>query len=113
METLIPIAAIFLIFWLLLIRPASKRQKALAEVQRGLNIGDRVITNSGILGTVAFVKDGSIGLEIAPGVVAEVARPAIAGLVPEETESADAPADADVDDAADVSPSTPDSDQER
>ncbi|CAM3215836.1 preprotein translocase subunit YajC [Nocardioides dubius] len=111
METLIPIAAIFLIFWLLLIRPASKRQKALAEVQRGLNIGDRVITNSGILGTVAFVKDGSIGLEIAPGVVAEVARPAIAGLVPEETETAEAPADDAAD--ADASPSTPDSDQER
>ncbi|MFS3129548.1 preprotein translocase subunit YajC [Nocardioides sp. Bht2] len=110
METLIPIAAIFLIFWLLLIRPANKRQKALADVQRNISVGDRVITNSGILGNVAFLKETSVGLEIAPGVVAEVARPAIAGVVPDEEESAeDAPAEIEDDSA----PVNPDSDQER
>ena len=78
--SLLPIVAIFLIFWLLVIRPASRRQKKLQSVQRALEIGDGVITSSGFFGTIRSLEDDKVGLEIATGVVVSVARAAIVGV---------------------------------
>ena len=63
--SLLPILGIFLVFWLLIIRPAQRRQKALREVQRQISVGDRVITGSGIFGTIASEDGDRFGLEIA------------------------------------------------
>lgn len=86
--SLLPIVAIFLIFWLLVIRPASRRQKSLQAVQRSLTVGDWVITSSGFFGTIRTIEDDVISLEIASGVVVSIARAAIVG-VPDEAEKHD------------------------
>jgi len=78
--SLVPIIAIFAIFYLLMIRPASKRQKAMREMQSSLAIGDEVLTQSGIFGTITRFDDDLVILAIAPGVEVTVIRPAIAGL---------------------------------
>jgi preprotein translocase subunit YajC len=78
--SLLPIVGIFLVFWLLIIRPASRRQKAMQNVQRSLNVGDHVITSSGFFGHIATLDDDKVGLRIADGVVVTVARQAIVGL---------------------------------
>lgn len=91
MDTLagfLPILGIILIFWLLLIRPAQRRQRELNNVQATLNVGDPVLTSAGIFGTVARVEDDKVGLEIADGIVITVARAAIVGLVKDEDETA-------------------------
>lgn len=82
--SLLPIVAIFLIFWLLVIRPASKRQRALQSVQESLSIGDDVITSSGLFGTIRSIEGDKVGLEVADGVVLTLARGAIVGQTPDE-----------------------------
>ena len=86
--SLLPILGIFLVFWLLIIRPASRRQKALKEVQRGITVGDYVITGAGMFGIVTSDDGDRFGLEIADGVVIAVARSSVVGLVDDEERDA-------------------------
>ena len=48
----LPLVAIALLFWLLVVRPASRRQKAVARLQADLQVGQRVMLSSGIFATV-------------------------------------------------------------
>jgi preprotein translocase subunit YajC len=85
-----PILAIFLIFWLLIIRPAKRRQQETDRMQSSVGVGTEVATSGGLFGTVVEERgDDRLGIEIAPGVVVTVARRAVAGVVQQ------APADAD------------------
>ncbi|MFS4460130.1 preprotein translocase subunit YajC [Bdellovibrio sp. HCB2-146] len=77
-EMFVPFIFIFVIFYFLIIRPQSKRQKDhqkfLAEVKRG----DEIITSSGILGRVEGITDQFVTLEIADGVKIKMLRSQIA-----------------------------------
>ena len=48
LASLLPIIGIALLFWLLIIRPQSKRQKAVQSMQAGLQPGTEVMLTSGI-----------------------------------------------------------------
>lgn len=99
--SLLPLVAIALLFWLLIIRPASRRQKDQARMQSAINVGEQVMLTSGIFGTVTGMDDDRLSLEIAPGIVVSVARGAVGSVVPTEQpddeyadgEYADEPAD--------------------
>lgn len=81
-----PVLIIAVIFYLLIFMPMRKRQKKLEAVIRELRNGDKVITNSGIYGVVAGVKEKTFILKVAEQVKIEVAKNAIAGLqAPEDT----------------------------
>jgi preprotein translocase subunit YajC len=82
--SLLPLVAIALLFWLLIIRPASKRQKDQARMQSAVTVGEQVMLTSGIFGTVIDMDDDKLSLEIAPGVVVRVARGAVGSIVPSE-----------------------------
>lgn len=71
---LLPIVGIALLFWLLIVRPASRRQRQLAALQANLKTGDEVVLAAGIFGTVRSVAEDRIGLEVAEGVVVQAAR---------------------------------------
>ena len=75
--SLLPLIGIALLFWLLLIRPASKRQKELARMQASLKTGDEVMLTSGIFGTLRSTDGDHVLVEIAEGVTVKVARGAI------------------------------------
>ena len=75
--SLLPLVAIALLFWLLIIRPASKRQKDQARMQSAISVGEQVMLTSGIFGTVTELDDDRLSVEIAPGVVVRVARGAV------------------------------------
>ena len=82
---LAPIIIIGAIFYLLIFMPMRKRQKKLDMMIAALKNGDRVITSSGIYGTVAGVKDRTFILKVADQVKIEVSKNAVAGLQgPEE-----------------------------
>jgi preprotein translocase subunit YajC len=85
----LPIILIFLIFYLLVIRPHSKRQKDLARTIEALKQGDRVLTSGGIYGTVVGDKENGavFVLKIADQVKVEVAKSAIASVVKKAKES--------------------------
>lgn len=87
----VPFALILGIFYFIILLPMKKRQKKVAEFQAGLKPGDRVVTTSGIHGTIAKVNEGSVSLQVADKVRIEVATSAIGGfqgqapVVPENT----------------------------
>lgn len=79
-QFLVPMGLILIIFYFLLIRPASKKQKALQQMIEGLKNGDRIVTTGGIHGVVAGISDDIIQLKVAPNVKIEISRSAVASL---------------------------------
>ena len=78
------IAAMFLIMWLMLIRPQRQQQRRHTEMIEALKPGDEVITNGGIYGDVVGVEEDRVIVEIAEDVEVEVVKRAIATVVPPE-----------------------------
>ena len=63
---LVPILLMFVIFYLLLLRPQQQRVKAHREMVTNIRRGDTVVTAGGIVGKVTKVRDDSeIEVEIA------------------------------------------------
>lgn len=81
-----PILIMFGIFYVLLILPMRKRQKALQQTIEALKKGDRVVTTGGLYGEVAAVEEGFLLLKIADNVKVRVAKSAIAGLEASEAD---------------------------
>jgi preprotein translocase subunit YajC len=79
--TLLPFVLIFGIFYFLVIRPQSKRQREVAKMLDSLKQGDRVLTSGGLFGTVIGVKENVAVLKIADQVKVEVAKSAITTVV--------------------------------
>lgn len=77
---LVPMIAIFAIFYFLLVAPMRKRQKALRDLVENLKKGDRVLTTGGIYGEIVAVDGAAVVLKIADNVKVRVAKSAIAGL---------------------------------
>lgn len=86
---LLPLLGIVVIMWLLMVRPAQKRQREQARMVAALAPGDHVMTTAGMLGVVREVGD-QIALEVAPGVVLRFIPPAIARVMPQPTPEAGA-----------------------
>jgi len=61
---LAPLILIFVVFYLVLIRPQQQRQKKLGEMIAGVERGDQVVTSGGIVGTVWAVKDDRIVVQV-------------------------------------------------
>jgi preprotein translocase subunit YajC len=63
--TFAPMVLLVVAFYFLLIRPQQKRAKALAALVSSIKSGDKVVTASGIIGTVITVKDKTVSLRSA------------------------------------------------
>jgi preprotein translocase subunit YajC len=61
---LVPMAAIFLIFYFLLIRPQQKRQREQASMLKGIEKGDSVVTAGGLHGKVTGVTDDVLTVDV-------------------------------------------------
>lgn len=77
---LTPFILIFIVFWVLLIAPARRRQKAHQKMLDELKRGDRVVTNGGLHGEVAGMEGDVVFLKIADNVKVRVSKSAVAGL---------------------------------
>jgi preprotein translocase subunit YajC len=78
---LLMIVLLFGVMYFMMIRPQQKRRREAERMQSALGPGDEVVTIGGLYGTVAGVDDETVLLEVAPGVQARYARPAIARVV--------------------------------
>lgn len=58
------IALMFLVIWLFMWRPESKRRKAMAQFRENLKKGDKIVTAGGIYGTVKEIKETSVLIEV-------------------------------------------------
>ncbi|MFO1325501.1 MAG: preprotein translocase subunit YajC [Burkholderiales bacterium] len=83
--TFLPMIAIFVVFYFLLIRPQQKRAKETKAMLEALQKGDEVVTAGGIVGKVSKLTDQYAAVEIAPNVEISVQRAAIAQLLPKGT----------------------------
>lgn len=79
--SLLPLLGIALLFWLLLIRPASRRAREQARMQSSLQTGQEVMLTSGIYGTLRELADDHVLVEVAEGVLLKVARGAVGSVV--------------------------------
>jgi preprotein translocase subunit YajC len=72
----LPIVLIVVVFWFLIIRPQSKKMKEHKEMVSNVRRGDTVVTNGGLVGKVAKVKDDSneIEIDLAEGVRVKVVK---------------------------------------
>ena len=78
--SLVPFVLIFIIFYFLLILPQQKRQKKLKAVLEALKKGDKVVTSSGIWGTVTNLGKDTVTLQIADNAKVKIQRESIARL---------------------------------
>ena len=76
----LPLIIIFVIFYLLIIRPQRVKERKHQQMLQELKKGDQVVTNGGLHGTIVGVQDDIVVLRIAENVKVEVSRSAIAFL---------------------------------
>jgi preprotein translocase subunit YajC len=80
LTSLMPLILIFLIFYMLIIRPQRIKEKKHQNMLQNLSKGDQVVTVGGLHGTIIGLNDDIIVLRIADNVKVEVSRSAIAYL---------------------------------
>jgi preprotein translocase subunit YajC len=87
----LPFILVLGIFYFVILMPMKRRQKKVQQFLDGLKVGDRIITTSGIYGSITKFSDRSVQVQIADKVRIELSRAAIAGyqgqepVVPENT----------------------------
>jgi preprotein translocase subunit YajC len=76
------------VFYLFLIRPQQRQRRAQRELVEALEVGDEVVTSSGIFGIIRELDDEAATLEVSPGTRLRVLRGFIARRLtePEEEE---------------------------
>jgi preprotein translocase subunit YajC len=79
----LPIIAIMVIMYFLIIRPQQQKQKQADAMLKALKKGDRVLTTGGILGTVVGIDDARAVLKIADETKVEFMKTAIVQVLPE------------------------------
>ena len=83
--SLLPLIGIFVIFYLLLIRPQSRRAKEHKQMVEALQRGDEIITSGGELGLSLNVSDSYVIVQIAPNVEVTLLKTAVQTLLPKGT----------------------------
>ena len=83
--TFLPMIAIFVVFYFLLIRQQQKRAKETKAMLEALQKGDEVITAGGIVGKITKLADQYATIEIAAGTEITVQRGAISQALPKGT----------------------------
>jgi len=78
---ILPLVAVFAVFYFLLIRPRQKEEREHQDMLANLKRNDEVITSGGVYGKVMSLNDNVVTLEIAPKVQVRVARSRIGSVV--------------------------------
>ncbi|MBQ0047532.1 MAG: preprotein translocase subunit YajC [Prevotellaceae bacterium] len=73
---IIMIVAMFAIVYFFMIRPQRKKQKEIENFRKSLTIGSKVITASGVYGTIKSLNEGEkyLTIEVAKGVTIQIDR---------------------------------------
>ena len=83
--TFLPMIAIFVVFYFLLIRPQAKRAKEHKAMVEGLQTGDEVVASGGMLGRITETGDSFVTVEIADGVRVKIQRASVSSVLPKGT----------------------------
>ncbi len=89
MEMMLPLVAMFAIFYFLLIRPQQKQQQQFRAMIAAVKRGDEILTSGGIKAKVTrAIDDGEVEVEIAPDVKVRLSRTGIASVLNAKTTNA-------------------------
>lgn len=83
--SLMMIAAIFVLFYFMLIRPQNKRAKEHRELVGKLKKGDEIVTAGGILGKVSSIDEQYIKISVSEGIEVSLQRSAVSAVLPKGT----------------------------
>jgi preprotein translocase subunit YajC len=70
----LPLIALVVLFYFLMIRPQQRRMKAHQQAISAIKRNDVVVLPSGVIGKVVRVEDAEVGVEIATGVTVKVVK---------------------------------------
>lgn len=82
----VTLGLVFLIFYVLLIRPQKKEQKEREALIATVKKGDKIITIGGLHGMVTLTKDRTVIMKVDEGCKIEISRTAIATVLREKEE---------------------------
>ena len=85
--TLLFFGAMILIFYFMILRPQKKRQEEHKRMLSGVKKGDKIVTASGIHGTVSDVEDNTLLLQIADNVRIRIDKAAIGSVENKQAEA--------------------------
>ena len=88
MAQIFPLILIFVIFYLLLIRPQQKRMKQHQAMIGAVKPRDTVVTNGGLIGKVTKVDDNEIEVEVAAGVKVRIVKSMLSDIRPHGAKAA-------------------------
>ncbi|MCY3763423.1 MAG: preprotein translocase subunit YajC [Gemmatimonadetes bacterium] len=74
---LLPFVLMFLVLYLLILRPQIRKQKAQQRMIDELEKGDRIVTTGGIHGVILNIKDDILVVKIAENVKVDLSRAAV------------------------------------
>ncbi len=83
--TILPLILMFVIFYVLLIRPQQKKAKEHKNFLDNLKRGDKVVTAGGLYGEITGMTEQTVTLEIADKIRVKVGRGYIAAFAPKES----------------------------
>lgn len=90
MASLILLLAMFVLLWVLLIRPQRQRQVKQQQLLSSVEPGDEILTVGGLYGIVRDIdEEDDLIVEIAEGIQVRIARRAVGGVVKPEDEDED------------------------
>jgi len=76
----LPLVLIFVVFYVLIIRPQQKKIAEQDKMIKALQRGDRIITSGGIFGKITKLEDDTLTIEIADNVNIKILRAQVQGL---------------------------------
>jgi preprotein translocase subunit YajC len=84
---LIVLVALFVLFWLFIIRPQRRRAQEQSTLHESVGVGDEIVTLGGLLGHVRSIdeSDDTLVVEIAPGTNVRVVRRGVAAVISPDT----------------------------
>jgi preprotein translocase subunit YajC len=81
----LPLVAMFVVLYFIMIRPQMKRQKEHKAMIEALAKGDEIVTAGGLLGKVSKLGDSMLHVELAHGVEVQLQRSAVVQVLPKGT----------------------------
>jgi preprotein translocase subunit YajC len=86
---LIVMVLLLVVLYVLVMRPQRQRQMAQQSMVDRAVVGDDILTNGGIYGTITQAEGDDIVVEIADGVTVHMTRRGIAAVLPPEEDEED------------------------
>ena len=84
----VPLALIFVIFYIFIIRPQNKKQKETQKMIDALKKGDKIVTIGGIHGTISSTKEQTVIVKVDENTKIEFSRSAIASVITDKAGTA-------------------------